>query len=158
VIAARLDVHVGVVSRWRRQFAEEGMSGLADRQRSGRPRVFAAAVVAGSRRWHATPGGPRRALVAVVSGGPGRAGRGGGPGRGRVAVDGAALARSGRDPALAVPVVDLDAPRNPSNSSDALGPWPAEGTVRVIALRLCCLSTSLLASGLSSHHDRRPVR
>ncbi len=46
VIAARLDVHVGVVSRWRRRFAEEGMAGLADRKRSGRPRVFAARVVA----------------------------------------------------------------------------------------------------------------
>lgn len=45
-IAARLDVHVGVVSRWRKRFAQQGMSGLADRQRSGRPRVFAAAVVA----------------------------------------------------------------------------------------------------------------
>lgn len=46
VIAARLDVHVGVVSRWRKRFAQEGMGGLPDRQRSGRPRVFAAAVVA----------------------------------------------------------------------------------------------------------------
>jgi transposase len=46
VIAARLDVHVGVVSRWRKRFAAEGMSGLADRPRSGRPRVFPAAVVA----------------------------------------------------------------------------------------------------------------
>jgi transposase len=46
VIAARLDVHVGVVSGWRKRFAQEGMSGLADRQRSGRPRVFPAAVVA----------------------------------------------------------------------------------------------------------------
>ena len=46
VIAGRLDVHVGVVSRWRRRFAQEGMGGLADRQRSGRPRVFPAAVVA----------------------------------------------------------------------------------------------------------------
>jgi transposase len=46
VIAARLDVHVGVVSRWRKRFAREGMGGLADRQRSGRPRVFPAAVVA----------------------------------------------------------------------------------------------------------------
>lgn len=45
-ISARLDVHVGVVHRWRKRFAQEGMSGLADRQRSGRPRVFAAAVVA----------------------------------------------------------------------------------------------------------------
>ncbi len=46
VIAARLDVAVGVVSRWRRRFAGEGLDGLADRKRSGRPRVFAAKVVA----------------------------------------------------------------------------------------------------------------
>jgi len=46
VIAERLDVHVGVVSRWRKRFAEEGMDGLADRKRSGRPRVFPATVVA----------------------------------------------------------------------------------------------------------------
>jgi transposase len=46
VIAGRLDVHVGVVCRWRKRFAEEGLSGLADRRRTGRPRVFAAAVVA----------------------------------------------------------------------------------------------------------------
>ena len=46
VIAARLDAHAGVVCRWRKRFAHEGMSGLADRQRSGRPRVFSAAVVA----------------------------------------------------------------------------------------------------------------
>ncbi len=46
VIAARLDVYVGVVSRWRKRFAKEGMGGLADRQRDGRPRVFPAAVVA----------------------------------------------------------------------------------------------------------------
>jgi transposase len=46
VIAAHLDVHVSVVSRWRKRFAEAGLAGLADRKRSGRPRVFAAAVVA----------------------------------------------------------------------------------------------------------------
>ena len=46
VIAERLDVHAGVVCRWRKRFAAEGMAGLADRQRSGRPRVHAAAVVA----------------------------------------------------------------------------------------------------------------
>ena len=46
VIAGRLDVHVGVVSRWRKRFAGEGMSGLSDRPRSGRPRVYAATVVA----------------------------------------------------------------------------------------------------------------
>jgi transposase len=47
VIAARLDVHVGVVSQWRRRFAEEGTDGLADRKRSGRPRMFPAGVVEG---------------------------------------------------------------------------------------------------------------
>jgi hypothetical protein len=46
VIAARLDVAVGTVSRWRKRFAEEGMTGLADRERSGRPRVFPDPVVA----------------------------------------------------------------------------------------------------------------
>jgi transposase len=46
VIAARLGVHVDVVSKWRKRFALEGICGLADRRRSGRPRVFAAAVVA----------------------------------------------------------------------------------------------------------------
>lgn len=46
VIAERLDVHVDVVSRWRKRFCEKGIDGLADRKRSGRPRVFAAEVVA----------------------------------------------------------------------------------------------------------------
>src|SRR6266496_2275935 len=45
-IAARLDVHVNVVSRWRGRFAREGLDGLGDRRRPGRPRVFPAAVVA----------------------------------------------------------------------------------------------------------------
>jgi transposase len=46
VIAERLDVHVDVVSRWRKRFCQEGIDGLCDRRRSGRPRVFAAEVVA----------------------------------------------------------------------------------------------------------------
>jgi transposase len=45
-IAARLDVDVDVVSRWRKQFVAEGLAGLRDRKRSGRPRSFAAEVVA----------------------------------------------------------------------------------------------------------------
>jgi transposase len=45
-IAERLDVHVDVVSRWRKRFCQEGIDGLGDRRRSGRPRVFAAEVVA----------------------------------------------------------------------------------------------------------------
>jgi transposase len=45
-IAQRLDVHVDVVSRWRKRFCAQGLSGLGDRARSGRPRSFPAAVVA----------------------------------------------------------------------------------------------------------------
>ena len=45
-IAARLDLDVDVVSRWRKRFSLEGMDGLADRERSGRPRSFPAEVVA----------------------------------------------------------------------------------------------------------------
>src|SRR5260370_37680538 len=44
-IAGRLGVHVGVGPKWRKRLAEEGMSGLADRQGSGRPRGEAAAAV-----------------------------------------------------------------------------------------------------------------
>jgi transposase len=52
-IAERLDVHVDVVSRWRQRFCTQGLAGLVDRGRSGRPRIFAGTVVAGSRRWPA---------------------------------------------------------------------------------------------------------
>jgi transposase len=45
-IAAEVGVHVDVVSRWRKRFCEEGIAGLADRSRSGRPRSFPAEVVA----------------------------------------------------------------------------------------------------------------
>jgi hypothetical protein len=40
VIAARLDVPGAVVSRWRKRFFQEGLDGLKDRPRTGRPRVF----------------------------------------------------------------------------------------------------------------------
>ena len=45
-IAHDLGVHVDTVRTWRGRFAAEGMKGLADRNRSGRPPVFAATVVA----------------------------------------------------------------------------------------------------------------
>lgn len=45
-IAERIDVHVDVVSRWRKRFCLQGLDGLVDRPRSGRPRTFAATVVA----------------------------------------------------------------------------------------------------------------
>jgi transposase-like protein len=39
-IAARLDTSAQVVSKWRKRFYEEGLSGLEDRPRSGRPPTF----------------------------------------------------------------------------------------------------------------------
>ena len=39
-IADRLDAPVQLVSKWRKRFFEEGLDGLDDRPRSGRPRAF----------------------------------------------------------------------------------------------------------------------
>ena len=39
-IAERLRVALNTVIKWRKRFFEEGMDGLADRKRSGRPRAF----------------------------------------------------------------------------------------------------------------------
>jgi len=39
-IAERAGVAVNTVSKWRKRYFEEGIDGLADRQRSGRPRRF----------------------------------------------------------------------------------------------------------------------
>jgi hypothetical protein len=50
-IAARLGVSLNMVIKWRRRFFEEGMDGLADRRRSGRPRTFSPS---GGRRGQAT--------------------------------------------------------------------------------------------------------
>lgn len=46
-IAQRVGVCVDVASKWRKRFCEEGLAGLNDRPRSGRPRTFGAEVVAG---------------------------------------------------------------------------------------------------------------
>ena len=40
VIAERLDVGVQLVSKWRKRFFEQGVAGLKDRPRTGRPRAF----------------------------------------------------------------------------------------------------------------------
>ena len=39
-IASRLDLPRQVVSKWRKRFFEEGMAGLAERPRRGRPATF----------------------------------------------------------------------------------------------------------------------
>lgn len=46
-IARCVGVCVDVASRWRKRFCEEGLAGLRDRPRSGRPRRFGDEVVAG---------------------------------------------------------------------------------------------------------------
>ena len=39
-IAARLDTNRVIVSKWRKRFFEDGLAGLEERPRGGRPRVF----------------------------------------------------------------------------------------------------------------------
>ena len=39
-IAVRCDCHPEVVSKWRRRFCEQGIDGLKDKPRAGRPRRF----------------------------------------------------------------------------------------------------------------------
>lgn len=46
-IATSVGVCVDVVSKWRKRFWEQGVAGLKDRPRSGRPRTFGPEVVAG---------------------------------------------------------------------------------------------------------------
>ena len=39
-IAARIDVPRQIVSKWRKRFAQQGLHGLEERSRRGRPRLF----------------------------------------------------------------------------------------------------------------------
>jgi hypothetical protein len=99
-IARELRIVVDTVRTWRTRFCQHGLSGLRDRPRSGRPRVFAAAVVA-----------EVKALACELPTQPGTSPRGH---RSRYLRPGVALYRApvagpGRDQALATPLVDLSA-------------------------------------------------
>jgi transposase len=54
-IAAELSITVNTVRKWRKRFHAEGMPGLADRARSGRPRVFTPTQVAQVKALACTP-------------------------------------------------------------------------------------------------------
>jgi transposase len=59
-IARRLGVDVDTVGKWRKRFVTEGLAGLKDRRRSGRPRRFAAEVVAGVKAMACQPPATRQ--------------------------------------------------------------------------------------------------
>lgn len=63
-IADRVGVCVDVVSKWRRRFCQEGLAGLVDRRRSGRPRRFGSEVVAGIKAMACEPPEQRRVPLA----------------------------------------------------------------------------------------------
>jgi transposase len=62
-IAWRLGVDVDTVSKWRKRFVTEGLAGLKDRPRSGRPRRFAAEVVAGVKAMACQPPAARQVAL-----------------------------------------------------------------------------------------------
>jgi hypothetical protein len=65
-IAERLGVSLNMVIKWRKRFFEEGMDGLADRERSGRPRTFPPSCRRGDQRAGLRAAGHHgRAAVAV---------------------------------------------------------------------------------------------
>ena len=63
-IAQRVGVCVDVVSKWRKRFCSEGLAGLRDRPRSGRPRTFGSEVVAGIKALACEP--PERSDVPLA--------------------------------------------------------------------------------------------
>lgn len=54
-IAADLGLHVDTVRKWRRRFAADGIAGLADLPRSGRPPIFTPVQVAGVKAMACSP-------------------------------------------------------------------------------------------------------
>ena len=64
VIAERAGVCVDVASRWRKRFCQEGLEGLLDRPRSGRPRRFGSEIVAGVKAMACEPPEQRQVPLA----------------------------------------------------------------------------------------------
>ena len=62
-IARRLGVDADTVGKWRKRFVTEGLAGLKDRHRSGRPRRFAAEVVAGVKAMACQPPAARQVAL-----------------------------------------------------------------------------------------------
>ena len=107
-IAARLGVCEDTARKWRRRYCEQGLGGLADAPRPGRPRKFPARVVAEVKALACELPAAQREAAGPLD--LPRAGPRGGRRRDRrrgLGVHGAPLARRRRDQALAAPVVDL---------------------------------------------------
>ena len=104
-IATSLDLHVDTVSKWRSRFAANGVAGLKDLARSGRPRTFTAVQVASVKALACTP--PADSAVPLVVGRVGH--RGSHPSHGGLDQPRqcAPLPRPGRHQTLAAPVLDL---------------------------------------------------
>jgi hypothetical protein len=67
-IALRCGCHPQVVSKWRRRFCEQGIEGLKDRPRAGRPRRFPPAAGRRGRRGGVrVAGGARPAVGALLT-------------------------------------------------------------------------------------------
>jgi transposase-like protein len=109
-IAGKLGIAPNTVVKWRKRFWTEGVDGLADRKRPGRPRVFGAAVVACAKaiacELPATRGVP---LWPLESRRAAHRAAGDRPGRCRLDDDAVALAARGCAPAVAPPPLDLPA-------------------------------------------------
>jgi Winged helix-turn helix len=65
-IAVRCGCHPQVVSKWRRRFCEQGIEGLKDRPRVGRPRRFPPAAGRRGRRGRVRAAGPSRPAAGAL--------------------------------------------------------------------------------------------
>jgi hypothetical protein len=65
-IAVRVDCHPEVVSKWRRRFCEQGIEGLKDRPRAGRPRRFPPAAGRRGRRGGVRAADPARPAAGTL--------------------------------------------------------------------------------------------